>query len=95
MFNYYGTESPTWYECAAQALVRDWRRKLPSLSTFGAFQLGACAAPCYPGLVNVSDTRQAQWAPLGQIANFAFASGVDQANAGTADRANAHRCPRR
>ena len=78
--NGFSTESPAWYECASQALVRDWRRKLPSLSTFGAFQLGGCAAPCYPGLVNVSDTRQAQQAPLGRVPKFAFATAVDQAN---------------
>jgi len=86
--NGFSTESPAWYECASQALVRDWRRKLPSLSTFGAFQLGGCVAPCYPGLVNVSDTRQAQQAPLGRVAKFAFASAVDQAN--FSDPANIH-----
>ena len=76
--NSFATESPDWYACAAQALVRDWRKKLPGLSTFGAFQLGGCV--CYPGTVNASDTRQAQWAPLANVAKFAFASGVDQAN---------------
>jgi len=76
--NSFSTESPLWYDCAAQALVRDWRKKLPGLSTFGAFQLGGCV--CYPGTVNASDTRQAQWAPLASVAKFAFASGADQAN---------------
>ena len=86
--NGFSTEAPAWYECASQALVRDWRRKLPSLSTFGAFQLGGCAAPCYPGLVNVSDTRQAQQAPLGRVAKFAFATAIDQAN--FSDPSNIH-----
>jgi sialate O-acetylesterase len=86
--NGFSSESPSYYECAIAALIKDWRRKLPSLSTFGSFQLGACAAPCYPGLVNVSDTRQAQQAPLGRIAKFAFASAIDQAN--FSDPSNIH-----
>jgi len=84
--NGFSTQDPTWYACAASALVADYREKIPGLSTFGAFQLAGCA--CYPGLVNLSDIRAAQAAPLLTTPRFAFATAADAANA--SDPTNIH-----
>jgi hypothetical protein len=60
-------------------MAADWRRALPGLSTFGAFQIAACA--CYPQLTAAADIRQATYAPLlAGTPKFAFATAVDWAN---------------
>ena len=75
-----GTGDPSWYACALAAMAADWRRALPGLSTFGAFQIAACA--CYPGATAAADIRQATYAPLlAGVPKFAFATAVDWANA--------------
>ena len=75
-----GTGSPSWYGCALAAMAADWRSALPGLSTFGAFQIAACA--CYPERTAAADIRQATYAPLlAGTPRFAFATAVDWANA--------------
>lgn len=75
-----GTGSPDWYGCALAAMAADWRSALPGLSTFGAFQIAACA--CYPERTAAADIRQATYAPLlAGTPKFAFATAVDWANA--------------
>ena len=75
------TQNPAWYACAASAIVSDYRKKIPGLSTFGAFQLAGCTAPCYSATtLNLSDLRAAQAAPLKTTSRFAFTTAADAAN---------------
>lgn len=67
---------PASYECKINALIHDWRQKIPGLNTFGIIQIAPCTS-YLPKDTLVGDFRQSQFSPLALLPNIATVVTLD------------------